>query len=198
MLQDPWFNKGTAFPLSERERLGAGPAPSPPPSPTPPLTLAPSTPPPPYLPPPTLPPSRRPHFSPPLASPPPPVNHNPLSPREGLRGLLPPRILSQSIQESRLLHDYYHGVEMIGPEDVALGGVTAEMARRWQLLQGLQDRNETLFYKVRGALRCWRLAAAAAALACGCMAPRRLLGAAAAARDAAASALACRSTSETL
>ncbi len=40
-------------------------------------------------------------------------------------------------------------VELISPEDERLGGVTSEMARRWQLLQELQNRNETLFYKVR-------------------------------------------------
>lgn len=87
LLHDPWFNKGTAFPMSERERLH-------------------------------------------------------------LRGLLPPRIMSVERQEQRFLTDYWHGVEMIPPEEVKVGGVTSEMARRWKLLQELQDRNETLFYRV--------------------------------------------------
>lgn len=29
-----------------------------------------------------------------------------------------------------------------------MGGITEELVRRWRVLQGLQDRNETLFYKI--------------------------------------------------
>ncbi|KAG2502128.1 hypothetical protein HYH03_000618 [Edaphochlamys debaryana] len=68
--------------------------------------------------------------------------------RLGLRGLLPPRGLTLELQASRFMDDYHHPRELIPPEDVKLGGVTSEMARRWKLLQELQDRNETLFYKV--------------------------------------------------
>lgn len=87
VLHDPWYNKGTAFPVSERERLS-------------------------------------------------------------LRGLLPPKILTVEQQEQRVMTDYWKGVETVPPEEVKSGGVTSEMARRWKLLQALQDRNETLFYKV--------------------------------------------------
>ncbi|MEW5298947.1 MAG: hypothetical protein WDW36_002016 [Sanguina aurantia] len=68
--------------------------------------------------------------------------------RLGLRGLLPPRATTMELQAGRFMEDYYSPREMIPPEDVKLGGVTTEMARRWMLLQQLQDRNETLFYKV--------------------------------------------------
>eukprot|EP00877_Chromochloris_zofingiensis_P009541 jgi/Chrzof1/4840/Cz15g01060.t1_MME1[v5.2] len=87
VINDPWYNKGTAFPMSERERLG-------------------------------------------------------------LRGLLPPRIITMQLQEQRFMMDYLYGVDMIPPEEVKSGGVTSEMARRWMLLQSLQDRNETLFYRI--------------------------------------------------
>ncbi|KAF5838419.1 hypothetical protein DUNSADRAFT_2887 [Dunaliella salina] len=87
LLKDPWYNKGTAFPTPERDRLG-------------------------------------------------------------LRGLLPPRRLSMDIQEKRVMDELRTPREMIPPEDVKLGGVTNEMARRWKALQELQDRNETLFFKV--------------------------------------------------
>ncbi|GFR43314.1 hypothetical protein Agub_g4381 [Astrephomene gubernaculifera] len=87
LLKDPWCNKGSAFPRSERDRLG-------------------------------------------------------------LRGLLPPRSLTMELQVARFMQDYHHPVHFIPPEDVELGGVTSEMARRWKALQALHDRNETLFYRV--------------------------------------------------
>ncbi|PNH03635.1 NAD-dependent malic enzyme 2, mitochondrial [Tetrabaena socialis] len=68
--------------------------------------------------------------------------------RLGLRGLLPPRGLTLELQAARFMEDYHNPRELIPPEDVKLGGVTTEMARRWKLLQELQNRNETLFYKV--------------------------------------------------
>ena len=36
--------------------------------------------------------------------------------------------------------DYWTGIEMIPPEEVKLGGVTSDMARKWKLLQELQVR----------------------------------------------------------
>jgi hypothetical protein len=35
---------------------------------------------------------------------------------------------------------YEHGVVLVKPEDVATGGVTSEMARKWKVLQDLQVR----------------------------------------------------------
>jgi len=87
LLHDPWSNKGTAFPASERDRLR-------------------------------------------------------------VRGLLPPAITNLDLQTRRFMEEWEKPRELIPPEDVKLGGVTTEMARRWFLLQNLQDRNETLFYKV--------------------------------------------------
>ncbi|WIA28821.1 hypothetical protein OEZ86_011350 [Tetradesmus obliquus] len=87
LLHDPWYNKGTAFPHSERERMG-------------------------------------------------------------VRGLLPPRTTTLQLQEDRIMAAYKHGVVLVKPEDVATGGVTSEMARKWKVLQDLQNRNETLFYKL--------------------------------------------------
>lgn len=86
LLHDPWFNKGTAFPLPERDRLG-------------------------------------------------------------IRGLVPPKILTLEKQKTRFMDEYEKPRE-IPPEESRTGGVTSEMARRWRLLQALQDRNETLFFKV--------------------------------------------------
>eukprot|EP00775_Hariotina_reticulata_P003588 gene3588-3854_t len=87
LLNDPWFNKGTGFSKSERERLQ-------------------------------------------------------------IRGLLPPRISSMKVQAERFMNEYLHGVTMIPPEEIETGGVTTEMARRWQLLSLLHSRNETLFYRI--------------------------------------------------
>eukprot|EP00879_Flechtneria_rotunda_P011896 GHRR01012425.1.p1 GENE.GHRR01012425.1~~GHRR01012425.1.p1 ORF type:complete len:369 (+),score=91.49 GHRR01012425.1:486-1592(+) len=68
--------------------------------------------------------------------------------RLGVRGLLPPRVTTLQLQEDRFMAEYEAELTMIPPEEIATGGVTSEMARRWQVLQHLQDRNETLFYKV--------------------------------------------------
>jgi hypothetical protein len=35
---------------------------------------------------------------------------------------------------------YQHGVVLVQPEDVATGGVTSQMARKWKVLQDLQVR----------------------------------------------------------
>ncbi|GIL86672.1 hypothetical protein Vretifemale_14929 [Volvox reticuliferus] len=65
-----------------------------------------------------------------------------------LRGLLPPGHLDMDLQKQRLMEEYLRPLAMVPPEDSRLGGVTSEMARRWALLQALQDRNETLFYSI--------------------------------------------------
>ncbi|KAK9828988.1 hypothetical protein WJX72_003247 [[Myrmecia] bisecta] len=87
ILHDPLVNKGTAFPQSERERLG-------------------------------------------------------------VRGLLPTKVLAPEKQISRFMEDYLYGKDFIDPVHVKDGGVTKSHVRRWKLLQELQDRNETLFYRV--------------------------------------------------
>ncbi|MGB3429890.1 MAG: NAD-dependent malic enzyme, partial [Burkholderiaceae bacterium] len=51
----------------------------------------------------------------------------------GLRGLLPPRVASQDEQEGRVLENLRK---------------LKEPLNRYVLLEALQDRNETLFYKV--------------------------------------------------
>ena len=63
VIKDPLFNKGTAFPAAERERLG-------------------------------------------------------------IRGLLPPRILSIEEQELRVLSDYYEGLDYVSPEEVENWNIT--------------------------------------------------------------------------
>ncbi|KIY95784.1 hypothetical protein MNEG_12178 [Monoraphidium neglectum] len=45
------------------------------------------------------------------------------------------------------MRDFYYGLNQIPPEDIG-SGITREMERRWRVLSGLQDRNETLFYRV--------------------------------------------------
>lgn len=87
LLHDPVFNKGTAHPLIERERLG-------------------------------------------------------------LRGLLPPRTLTMEQQLERTMERFLHGDDWLTVEDQEAGDVTPEHLRKWHLLQELQDRNETLFYRV--------------------------------------------------
>ncbi|KAI8470594.1 MAG: NAD malic enzyme [Monoraphidium minutum] len=67
--------------------------------------------------------------------------------RLGLRGLLPACFSTMDIQKERVMRDFFYGLNQIPPEEVG-SGITREMERRWRVLQGLQDRNETLFYSV--------------------------------------------------
>ncbi|KAK9904347.1 hypothetical protein WJX75_009960 [Coccomyxa subellipsoidea] len=87
LLHDPLWNKGTAFSVSERERLE-------------------------------------------------------------LRGLLPKKLLSMETQVQRLMEDYEYGRDYISADHITDGGVTRDHVRRWKVLQELQDRNETLFYRI--------------------------------------------------
>eukprot|EP00889_Picochlorum_renovo_P004863 jgi/Picre1/31893/NNA_007241.t1 len=69
--------------------------------------------------------------------------------RLGLRGLLPPRVLTMEEQLERNMARYLSGS---GPglvaEDPETSGVTDDMLRKWTMLTELQDRNETLFYRL--------------------------------------------------
>lgn len=69
--------------------------------------------------------------------------------RLGLRGLLPPRVLTMEEQLERNMARYLSGS---GPglvaEDPETTGVTDDMLRKWTMLTELQDRNETLFYRL--------------------------------------------------
>ncbi|KAK9863752.1 hypothetical protein WJX84_011333 [Apatococcus fuscideae] len=68
--------------------------------------------------------------------------------RLALRGLLPARILSMEAQVNRIMEDYQYGRDYIDPVNVKDEGVTKEHVRKWNVLQQLQDRNETLFYNM--------------------------------------------------
>lgn len=74
--------------------------------------------------------------------------------RLGLRGLLPTRQINFELQKERIMRDYHEGeVARIRKQEILEKGkrrsdVTAENIRKWKVLQELQDRNETLFYKV--------------------------------------------------
>lgn len=91
LISDPIFNKGLAFPYSERDRLG-------------------------------------------------------------IRGLVPPRILDIEEQSEVIMQEYNTGWAARAaqnPDDEILkSGVKPDDIRKWNVLQGLQDRNETLFYKI--------------------------------------------------
>jgi malate dehydrogenase (decarboxylating) len=70
--------------------------------------------------------------------------------RLGLRGLLPPRVLSMEEQIERNMLRYESGEHGPGlkADNPESSGVTDDMLRKWQVLQELQDRNETLFYRM--------------------------------------------------
>lgn len=70
--------------------------------------------------------------------------------RLGLRGLLPPAVLTMDQQAELYQQEYQLGfMEMASrdPDDETLkSGVTPQMIRKMKVLQNLQDRDETLFY----------------------------------------------------
>ncbi|KIZ05113.1 hypothetical protein MNEG_2849 [Monoraphidium neglectum] len=51
------------------------------------------------------------------------------------------------LQLDRVMRDLNHGLDQIPPEEVG-SGITRDMERQWRVLQGLQARNETLYYRV--------------------------------------------------
>ena len=69
--------------------------------------------------------------------------------RLGLRGLLPPRVLTMKEQIERNMERYNSGSGSgLKIDDPETRGVTDDMLRKWTVLQELQDRNETLFYSM--------------------------------------------------
>jgi len=68
--------------------------------------------------------------------------------RLGLRGLLPPRVMKMEEQIERNMQRYWSKPAGLYVEDAGKSGVTDDMLRKWTVLQELQDRNETLFYRL--------------------------------------------------
>lgn len=51
-------------------------------------------------------------------------------------------------QEQRVMAEFHQGLYLIPPEEISTGGVTSEMARRWQVLQNLQVNRSKNFRKI--------------------------------------------------
>lgn len=72
--------------------------------------------------------------------------------RLGVRGLLPSQILSVQEQEENIIKEFRQGWAARAaqePEDeIIKSGVNPDNIRKWTVLQGLQDRNETLYYRL--------------------------------------------------
>ena len=73
--------------------------------------------------------------------------------RMGLRGLLPPKISSLEEQIDRNMQRFRDPAKSyvrmtVGNKDPSTTGITDDDLRKWSVLSDLQDRNETLFYKL--------------------------------------------------
>ena len=73
--------------------------------------------------------------------------------RMGLRGLLPPKISSLEEQIERNMERFRDpnksNIKMtVGSKDPSTTGISDDDLRKWSVLTDLQDRNETLFYRL--------------------------------------------------
>jgi len=72
--------------------------------------------------------------------------------RLSIRGLVPPSTLEIEEQEKVIMDEYQQGwasrAEREPDDEIIKSGVNPDNIRKWKVLQSVQDRNETLFYRL--------------------------------------------------